>query len=146
MMKENQGLNSWRIEKAESEKQILAAEGVIDLEELRTFMVYQLIRPAMERPDKRDLIVINGALTCACGYTIPLRVTTLGFSGFLDAPSKYIDTCSNCWRGLMMVGETTGSGDSIKQWLLLTATTGKPGAVEMPGTLSGLPELHIDQI
>ncbi len=136
---------SWRIVQTGIEKEELVDAGALSLEDLSSFSVYQLISPSTESLMRQDEVSLGGTLTCACGNEIPLN-RTIGFKGFLDFPSKQLETCPQCHRGMMLVGETTGTGDSEKQWLLLTPATGKTGAVVMAGTPSGLPELSLDSI
>ena len=94
---------SWRIEQAGSEKIVLVDEGAIGRENLQSFMVYRLVPPSGESLDRQDKVSLEGTLICACGYEIALK-TTIGFKGFLDAPSKYPDTCPRCHRSMMLTG------------------------------------------
>jgi len=145
MTNDDNGSTTWRIEQAGNEKMELIDAGAISRENLQSFMVYRLVPPSGESLERQDQVSLEGTLTCACGYEIALK-TTIGFKGFLDALSKYPDTCPRCHRSMMLTGETTGKGAIEKKWLLLTPTTGKAGVVEMYGTASGLPEISIETV
>jgi WD40 repeat protein len=151
----NDAPTAWRIELAGSEKQELVESGALSNENLRSFSVYRLIHPPTERLAHLGTVTLRGFLTCACGYEIPLEATskpeatsgvTIGFEGFFNEPSQYNVTCQRCWRGNMLVGYTTQGNTLESYWLLVTPTSGKPGATVMPGTASGLPELKINRI
>src|SRR5512136_2888270 len=131
MRDEKGALAPWRIEQAGPEKEELVEAGAIGREHLQSSMVYSLVTPSTERLANQDKVSLVGTMTCACGYQSPFGAT-LGFEGFLDAPSKHFETCLQCRRGTMLVGETTGTDDAKKHWLLLIPTIGKPSAVEMP--------------
>jgi WD40 repeat protein len=136
----------WRIEPAGSEKQALVDAGVISKNNLQSFSVYRLLHPPSERLVARTgTITLDGSLTCACGQWIKLAAT-IGFGGFLNGPSSYNLFCPRCNRDLQLVGERTQEAGTDSYWLLATSTIGPPGAVMMPGTASGLPELHIGRI
>ena len=137
--------STWRIEPAGNDKQALVESGDLSNENLRSFSVYRLVHPPSERLARAGTITLHGFLTCACGYEIPLNAA-IGFKGFFDFYSKQNVNCPQCWRGNRLVGVTTQVDSLESNWLLVEATTGKPGAVEMPGTASGLPELQIDRI
>jgi hypothetical protein len=136
---------TWRLEQAGNEKMELIDEGAIGHDNLQSFMIYRLFPPPGESLEHQDKVSLEGTLTCACGYEMALK-TTIGFKGFLDALSKYPDTCPRCHRSMMLTGETTGKEATEKKWLLLTPTTGKPGVVEMHVTPSGLPEISIETV
>lgn len=135
--------STWEVLPAGREETL--REGVLGHEQVSSFMVYRLIPPRAESLASKDFVTLDGTLTCACGYEIPLKAT-IYFEGWLRAPSKHPETCPQCWRSIELSGHTTGAGGSEKQWLLVRPTTGKPGVVEMPGTPSGMPEISIDSV
>jgi hypothetical protein len=133
----------WEVAYTASE--VAIEEGVLSRERASSFMVYQLVPPDRIKITSKDFVSLRGRLTCACGYEIALDAT-IDFEGWLKAPSKHLEACPQCWRRIDLSGHTTGDGDSVKLWLLVTPGTGKEGVVEMPGTASGLPELDVDEV